>query len=177
MHRLFVAVQPPADIRRLLLAAMGGVARARWQADEQLHLTLRFIGEVDRHSGRDVMAALGAVHHPRFTIALDGVGQFDRRGRIDTLWAAVQPHAPLKTLHNKIDQALGRVGIAPEGRAYLPHITLARFGRDAGAIAGFMADNGGLVSAPFAVEDFCLYESRLSQDGAIYTVLERYPLG
>jgi len=176
MHRLFVAVQPPPHIRDLLLGAMGGIAKARWQDDAQLHLTLRFIGEVDRHQGEDVAAALGGVHHPRFAIALDGVGQFDRRGRIDTLWAAVQPHTGLRTLHNKIDQALGRVGIAPESRAYLPHITLARFGRDAGPIAGFMDAQGGLASPPFEVEDFCLYESRLSQDGSVYRIVERYPL-
>ena len=176
MHRLFVAVQPPPHIRTQLLSAMGGIARARWQKDEQLHLTLRFIGEVDRHRAEDSAAALGTVHHPRFSIAVDGIGQFDKRGRVDALWAAIQPQEPLRTLHNKIDMALERVGIPPEGRTYLPHITLARFGRETGPIGGFMAEQGGLSSTSFLVEDFCLYESQLSQEGSIYNVVERYPL-
>jgi len=61
MHRLFVAIRPPDRIRDLLLGAMGGISGARWQQDEQLHLTLRFLGEVDRHQARDVHAALGRV--------------------------------------------------------------------------------------------------------------------
>ena len=176
MHRLFVAIQPPADIRRQLAGLMGGVSRARWQTDGQLHLTLRFIGEVDRHRAEDVAAALGAIHHPRFSIALDGTGQFDRRGRVDNLWVGVTPHTPLKTLHNKVDQALARVGIGPDKRTFLPHITIARFGREAGPLGGFMSESGGVRSEPFAIQDFCLYESQLTQNGSVYTVVERYPL-
>ena len=62
MHRLFVAIRPPAEIRRALTALMGGVAGARWQDDDQLHLTLRFIGEVDHHRAEDIAAALGGLH-------------------------------------------------------------------------------------------------------------------
>ena len=57
MHRLFVALRLPPTTRSLLLAAMGGISGARWQSEDQLHLTLRFIGEVDRHLARDVHAA------------------------------------------------------------------------------------------------------------------------
>lgn len=176
MRRLFVAYRPPAGIIQHLLMTMGGVGGAHWQTEEQLHLTLRFIGEVDRHVAADVAATLATVHHPRFEIALDGIGQFDRRGRVEALWAGVTPHQPLKTLHNKIDQALGRVGVAPDSRTYLPHITLARFGRESGPLAGFMAQSGGLSSPPFAVDGFNLYESRLTQAGSVYTVIEDYAL-
>lgn len=176
MHRLFVALQPPAEIRQQLLHMMGGVARAHWQTDAQLHLTLRFIGEVDRHRAEDVAAALGAIHHPRFSIALDGVGHFDKRGRVDNLWVGVTPHAPLKTLHNKVDQALARVGIGPDKRTFLPHITIARFGRDVGPLDSFVTQSGGVRSNPFPVDDFCLYESQLTQSGSIYTIVDRYTL-
>jgi 2'-5' RNA ligase len=176
MHRLFVALEPPAPIRRQLLELMGGVANAHWQTEAQLHLTLRFIGEVDRHRAEDVAAALGGIHHPRFEIALDGIGQFDRRGRMDNLWVGVTPHAPLRTLHNKVDQALARVGIGPDKRTFLPHITIARFGRAAGPLEGFIARSGGVRSYPFAVEDFCLYESQLTQNGSVYSVVDRYVL-
>lgn len=177
MHRLFVAIRPPEPVRARLLAAMGGVGGARWQSEDQLHLTLRFIGEVDRHQAEDVHAALGGVHHPRFEIALAGVGSFDRRGEPTALWAAVAPQEPLRTLHKKVDQAIARVGIEPDRRAFAPHITLARLPRNAGPVGSFLEASGRLTSLPFRVDDFCLYESRLTPEGAVYSVVERYALG
>src|SRR5947199_7534883 len=114
MHRLFVAIRPPRSVRAQLLAAMGGVAGARWQSEEQLHLTLRFIGDVDRHQGEDVHAALASVRGPRLELALAGVGSFERRGEPTTLWAGVTPQEPLKLLHKKVDQALVRAGLEPD---------------------------------------------------------------
>ena len=176
MHRLFVGIDPPPEIKDRLLDVMGGVAGARWQSEAQLHLTLRFIGEVDRHQANDLAAALVSLHHPRFELALAGAGAFDRRGRVNALWAGVTPHEPVHTLHKKIDQAVARAGLPPDPRAYLPHITLARFGRAVGALDGFVDRYGGLSSPPFAVDDFCLYESQLTRDGSVYTIVERYPL-
>src|SRR5688500_19123901 len=120
MHRLFAAIPLPGPVRARLLDLMGGVAGARWLDDGQLHLTLRFIGEVDRHMARDVDAALSSVHHPRFSIALNGLGDFDRRGEPATLWAGVAPHEPVRALHKKVDPALVRVGVAPDRRASRP---------------------------------------------------------
>lgn len=177
VHRLFVALRPPAAIRAALLAVMGGVPGGRWQDDDQLHLTLRFVGEVNRHVAADVAAALGSVRHPPFELSLSGVGTFDRKGRIDTLWADVRPHDAVAALHRKIDQAVARAGLPPEGRAFQPHITLARFTRGAGDLSGFAAAHGGLSSAPFAVTHFGLFESTLGGDGARYEMIERYALG
>ena len=176
MHRLFVAIRPPTGIRGRLLALMGGVSGARWQTDEQLHLTLRFIGEIDRHQARDVHAALGALHHPRFEIGLNGVGSFDRRGVPVTLWVGVMPQEPLRALHKKVDQAVMRAGVEPDRRAYSPHITLARLGRDAGSIAALLETSGGITSPPFPVDRFALFESRLTPDGAVYDIIESYRL-
>lgn len=177
MHRLFVGIDPPEAIKDQLIDVMGGVAGARWQSDEQLHLTLRFIGEVDRHQANDVAAALASLHYPRFELRLAGVGTFDRRGQVKALWAGVTPHEALGGLNKKVDQAVVRAGVPPEPRAYHPHITLARINRDTGPLDGFVAAHGGLSSAPFAVDDFCLYESQLGAGGSIYTIVERYPLG
>lgn len=176
MHRLFVAIVPPAPIRLLLARHMGGIVGARWQDDSQLHITLRFIGEVDRHRARDAAAALGAIHHPPFRVALSGLGQFDRKGHIDTLWVGLAPHDELARLHNKVDQALVRIGLDPETRAYLPHITIARFGRGVGSLAGFMDHIGPVESPAFDVSHFCLFESHLGRDGPVYEVIDRYPL-
>lgn len=174
MHRLFVAIQPPAAIRKILLASMGGVPGARWQLDEQLHITLRFIGEVDRHRADDLATALSEIRFPPFDITLAGLGQFERKGRVDTLWAGVQPREPLTQLHQRIDRACIRIGLPPCERAYLPHITLARFGRSGGSTTDFMTLHGALASAPFTVDSFALFESHLGHQGAAYHMIERY---
>jgi RNA 2',3'-cyclic 3'-phosphodiesterase len=174
MIRLFVAIELPSWVRGALLSAMGGVAGARWQRDGQLHLTLRFIGSVDRHQAADVVAAMGGINIMPFELSLAAVGTFDRRGRIDTLWVGVTPQAEVMALAKRVDQALLRAGICLESRAYLPHITVARFGRDAGSVAGFP-----LVPLPvkaFEIEGFALWESRLSHDGSDYRIIERYPI-
>ena len=180
MPRLFVALRPPLAIRDSLGDAMDHVPGARWQDDEQLHLTLRFIGEVDRHQGEDVAAALAALHANVPTVALAGVGRFAHRGRTEALWAAVAPHDALAHLHRKVDQACVRAGLAPERRAYLPHITLARLPRSLGAeieVERWLAAQAGLGSAPFALPYLILYESILTRSGAAYEPVARWPLG
>lgn len=174
MHRLFVAIRPPASVRAGLLALMQGITGARWQDDDQLHLTLRFVGEVDRHQADDLAAALAAVRFSPFAVALSGVGCFDRKGHVHTLWAGAQPRDSLAQLHQKVDRACVRAGLLPDERSYFPHVTLARFGRTAGPIDGFMARHAGLASTPFSVEDFALFESHLGQAGPTYHMVERY---
>ncbi|MGC6400638.1 RNA 2',3'-cyclic phosphodiesterase [Sphingomonas sp. FW199] len=176
MHRLFVAIRPPRAMREQLMLLMHGIHAARWQSDDQLHLTLRYIGEVPGDVAEDVALALGRVTGSPVTMALDGVGRFERRGRTDAVWAGVTPHAPLAALHRKIDQALIRIGLSPEGRAYLPHITLARLNAGSGPVDGFLAANAGLSGAAEAIGDFRLFESHLGGEGAVYETVARYPL-
>lgn len=179
MLRLFVALRPPPAIRDMLADVMDGVPQARWQDDDQLHLTLRFIGAVDRPLAEDIAAALAQVHAPAPIVRIAGVGAFDHRGRVDTLWADVQPQDALAHLHRKVDQACVRAGLAPEGRAYRPHITLARMPRSAGAapeVAAWRAAYAGLSSTPFALPHLVLYQSHLGQGGASYEPVMRWPL-
>lgn len=177
MHRLFVGLRPPAAIRQQLLGLMGGIHGARWQDEDQLHLTLRYIGEVERPVAEDVALALGQVHFPPIEVALAGVGAFDdRRGRTNAVWAGVRPHEALAQLHRKIDQALVRLGLEPERRAYLPHVTLARLSGGVGSAERFLAEQGGLASAPFRFEHFLLFESTLGSEGAVYEAVGRYAL-
>lgn len=175
MHRLFAAIRPPAAIRTHLLSIMGGVPGARWQDDAQLHLTLRFIGEVDSHRANDIADALSTIRFAPFEITLCSAGDFDRRGIIDTLWAGVQPRDPLAHLHNKIDRACILAGAVPEHRTYLPHITLARFGRLGGDPTAFLATHAGLASPAFTVDGFGLFESRLGHGGSSYHLVADYP--
>jgi 2'-5' RNA ligase len=174
MIRLFAALELPPAVRDALLAVMGGVAGAHWQRDDQLHLTLRFIGEVDRHMAADISAALATVNVTPFTLTLDGIGSFDRRGRVDSLWVGVTPRAPVAALAKRIDAALARVGLPPETRAFVPHITVARLGRAAGGIAAFPA--APIPALTFEISGFALWESRMGADGSTYDILERYPI-
>ncbi len=176
MHRLFVALRPPPEIRDFLADLMGGISGARWQDDDQLHLTLRFIGEVDRHVAKDIHAVLGSIRQPPFELAVSGLGLFDKGGVPHTIWAGVTPPEPVQALHKKVDQAILRVGIPPDQRAFHPHITLARLNRSAGPVHDFLARSGGVESQAFRVDAFGLFESQLTPAGAVYTQIESYPL-
>lgn len=174
-HRLFVAAVPPAVARAALVDAMGGVPGARWQSDAQLHLTLRFVGEVDRHQAEDIAVALGQVRHPPIEVAFGASGTFDRHGRIDTLWIGIQPRDRIRPLHDKVDRALRQAGVASDPRAFLPHVTLARFAR-AAAPGPEVAGRIAISPLAFTLDRFALFESRLGSEGATYDAIEHYAL-
>ena len=176
MHRLFVALRPSALLRRHCLDAIaGGPSGWAWQREEQLHVTLRFIGEVDRRMADDVTAALCAVHASAVELGLHGVGFFDQ-GRQGVLFARAIPRDPLDALHKKIDRALVSAGLAPDRRAFLPHITLARRRRAAIEPSSWLEAHAALSAPPEPIDQFTLYESRLGHDGAHYEAVAEFPL-
>jgi 2'-5' RNA ligase len=176
MHRLFVAIRPPEPIRDRLIDAMDDSPDFRWQDDAQLHLTLRFIGEVERPLAEDLADALGRVRSPRFALRLKSVGRFDQRSS-GALWAGVEPREPVAALAAKIERVCLSVGLEPERRVFHPHITLARWkGHRSGDAEAFVAHHRALASDPFEVDHFALFESRLSRHGAHYEEIASYPL-
>ena len=176
MHRLFVAIRPPDDIIDLLIDAMDDSPELRWVGEEQLHLTLRFIGEVERPLANDVAAALRTLHSDRFELRISGVGRFDRRNG-GALWAGVEPKAPVAALAARVERICQETGLVPERRAFHPHITLARWkGRSRRAADAFSERARGLSSVPFHVDRFHLFESHLSRHGPHYEVAETYLL-
>src|SRR5919112_3804284 len=104
MHRLFVAIRPPQEVRDLLIDAMDDSPALRWVGDEQLHLTLRFIGEVERPLANDIAAALAPLRSPRFELRVQGVGKFEQRNG-GALWAAIEPREPVAALAAKVERA------------------------------------------------------------------------
>ncbi len=102
--RLFLSLVPPGPVRALLRDRMQGLVAARWQSDAQLHATLRFIGETDRHGAEALLLALGAERFTRIEARLDGFGWFDRRDRVDQLWAGLAPRDSLAALHARLDR-------------------------------------------------------------------------
>jgi 2'-5' RNA ligase len=154
----------------------GGPPGWAWQEDAQLHVTLRFIGEVERPLAEDIATGLGNIHSPAVEIGLHGVGFFDQ-GRQGVLFARAIPRHPLEALHNKVDRALTTVGLAPERRAFLPHITLARRRKSGADPAGWLEAHAALAAEPEAVSEFILYESHLGRDGPHYEPITSFALG
>jgi 2'-5' RNA ligase len=174
MHRLFVALRPPAAIRDALSAAQANVPQARWQDDDQLHLTLRFVGEVDARTADDVAAAVGTVRAERIVARIEGVGSFGH-----TLWAGVGPRDTLTQLHHKVDRALALAGIEPDQRAFAPHVTLARIAKTAAnapEVLRWLGFHAGMRSGEFELDRVILYESHLGSEGASYEPVTIQPL-
>ena len=175
--RLFVALTLPGDVRERLAGLANGLPGARWVKPENLHLTLRFLGELDNAVAADVDDALAKIHCPGFTLTLNGLGHFGEGRKLRALWVGVDANAALMRLQEKIEQALIRAGLPPESRKFKPHITLARFKSNPGArLQGYLADHNLVRAGPFALESFELYSSFTSADGAIYRVEASYPL-
>lgn len=175
-HRLFVAIRPPASVRDTLIDAMEGVEGARWQDEDALHLTLRFIGEVETPAANDLAGQLARIDWAPFELRVSGVGTFERKGSPHTLWARVPQTEELEGLRQKVERACDLAGLGRETRRFTPHISLARLNRSAGTIGGWLAVQGNLVAGPWRVEDFVLYESHLGHEGAHYEAVEVYPL-
>lgn len=174
-HRLFVAIRPPADVRDALIDRMEGIRDARWQDDDQLHLTLRYIGEVDRHQASQVAAALSTIVFAPFPLRVNGTGTFTCKGRVHTLFATLEPSPPLLALHSKVERVCISSGLPPEPRRYAPHITLARLNAGSGTVTPFLAATGTLTLGPWVCDAFHLYESHLRAAGSLYDKIASYP--
>jgi 2'-5' RNA ligase len=174
MHRLFLAFSLPEPIRDLLLDLMSGPEPLRWQSDEQLHCTLRFIGEVERPIAEDLAAALGHFRFEPFELQLCGVGCFNHR-RSGALWAGLAPRGPIAALAARLERLCQQIGFPPERRAYHPHITLARWSRSKPQLQPWIEQHAALTSDPWPVTCVTLFESRLTSSGAHYSEVGRFP--
>lgn len=177
MIRLFVALSLPDDLRQRLGTLCNGIREARWVQEENLHLTLRFIGEVEEPEVAYIMAALSSVQLGRFDLTLSGVGHFESRNKIRSLWAGIQNSPALDLLQQRIETVLTRHGLAPDGRKFSPHITLARLKQAPPAyVRTWLEGNSYFQAIPFEVDHFTLFESYRAHTGAIYTPLQEFPL-
>jgi 2'-5' RNA ligase len=177
MIRLFVAIALPAAVKERITMLAGGVPGAKWIDRENMHLTLRFIGEVPEDRLADIHHGLSRVRQPSFAVSLAGIGYFKQGRNPTVLWVGVERNEALQQLHDKIELALQREGFEADPRRYSPHITLARLQRAPEArVAAFVAEHNLFRLPPFAVDRFTLFSSFLSSSGAIYTAEAEYPL-
>lgn len=175
--RLFVALSLPEMVRTRLSLLGGGVPGANWSPAENLHLTLRFIGEVSTNEARDIDAALARIGGHHFRLDIAGVGQFGDRKQARVLWAGVRPNPTLNALRDRIERALVGIGLAPEGRKFHPHITLARL-RNAPVerVGRFLAEHAHFALPAFAADHFTLYSSLRGNQSSVYHAEVEYPL-
>lgn len=182
--RAFVAIPFSDAVKSSIADELSALRRddadVRWVNPEQTHVTLRFLGSVERSSVAALSVALqdAAARSSRFPLALNGTGAFPSFSRPRVLWIGVRPHPGLGSVHARVRDALATVGIDPEDRPFRPHVTVGRVrrGREAGA---------GLIDKFFAlpfearcdVEDIALVESVLGPGGARHRDLARFALG
>ncbi len=174
-RRLFIALRPPEAVAEALLDTMEGISGARWQDADNLHVTLRFIGEVDRHTAADVETALDSLTFATFPISISGVGHFEGNKRPRAIWARVAPSPQLDELQMRVEMACRRAGLRPETRKFVPHVTLARLNSGSGLIDDWLLRHGTLNLGPWTVDRISLYESDLTPNGAIYSEVEVFP--
>ena len=175
MPRLFTGLEIPPDIAQTLAMLRGGLPGARWIDPQNYHVTLRFIGDVDDSVAREIASLLGRVRRNSFELRLDGVTSFGgKKPRAVVVTAA--PSAALMEAQAEQERLMQRIGLEPEGRKYIPHVTLARL-RDASSrdVAEYLSARGLFRVPPFQVSRFVLFSSRASVGGGPYVVEESYP--
>ena len=174
MVRLFTGLELPSDVSFDLNFMQGGIAGARWISRESFHITLRFIGDIDEETGRDVAHALSEIDVQNLSITLKGIDVFGGN-KPHAIIALVEENAELRRLQMAQERICQSVGLAPEGRKFIPHVTLARL-RDADpqALRHFIESHALYRSRKFDVERFVLFSSKPSRGGGPYAVEEAY---
>jgi RNA 2',3'-cyclic 3'-phosphodiesterase len=180
--RLFVALEIPAEVRENLAALIRELraidAKPKWVRPQNLHVTLKFIGEVDAAKSEAIRAALAGVPPAeRVELSFRGVGFFPSEKRARVFWAGVDAPPHLASLAGAIDAQLEKLGISPEKRPFTPHLTLARL-EPPGMPDKLRAAVAKNVAREFGVLRTCefhLIESKLKPTGAEYTTLQSFP--
>lgn len=177
MIRLFVAYDMPDDVRMLICGMGATIPGARAVPAEQLHLTLKFIGDVEGSMLADIRRALAQISTPPLIISLRGVGHFPPRGNPRVLWCGISPEMETIQLRNSIEKSLADIGIPRERRKFSPHVTLARLRNSPlKRVTQFLAGNSMFETPSFRVDTFRLYSSSLSHGGAVHTVQAEFPM-
>ncbi|GAA6202328.1 RNA 2',3'-cyclic phosphodiesterase [Aquicoccus sp. SU-CL01552] len=179
--RAFIAIDLPEEVTAALVRLQSLLPAGRPVAEENLHLTLAFLGDQSEAVLAALHFELETIRVQPFALGFSGLGVFGGdRPRI--LFADVGTEPALADLHRRVTGALHRAGVAVQRARFHPHVTLARFGSratpgTAARLHRFLSDHGDTPLPSFPVTGFGLYESTLHPSGARYNLLARYPLG
>ena len=176
MPRLFTGLQLPPALRAQLGRLSVPVPGAKWVEPENLHLTLRFAGDIDNRKARDFADELAQIDVSVFSMRLSGLGAFGGNDP-HAIWAAVEAAPELEQLARANEKAARAAGLPPETRKFKAHVTLARLrGASAEHVARVLERHAAYKSDPVAIEDFVLFSSRPSTGGGPYAVEDIFPL-
>lgn len=176
MPRLFVGIELPDDIRELIGDLEAPLPGVRWIDSDNLHLTLRFVGDIGNGQARELADFLSTIDIHAFEMRLEGLGTFGGKDP-RTLWAGVTGGAELDALARATERAARSAGLKPEGRTFKPHVTIARLNKPRiEALTRFLARHGRFRSDAFVVSRFVLFSSKPLVGGGPYVVEEAYPL-
>jgi RNA 2',3'-cyclic 3'-phosphodiesterase len=176
MPRLFTGLELPAAVVGQLALARGGIVGARWLEPDDYHITLRFIGDIDARTARDIDETLGEVRRPKALVRFEELSWFGS-DKPRAIVAKVKADPALMDLQAEHERRFRRIGIEPETRKYTPHVTLARLrGGGQANVASYLAERGALIVDSFKAERFVLYSAREGSGGGPYVVEAAYPL-
>ena len=177
MIRLFAALSLPKDLRFEISRLQAGIDNAHWVNPENLHITVRFIGEVQEDLARIIIDALAHVRAPIVPIELKGNGHFSSRGRVRALWIGVTMGPALALLQGRVEKRLLTTGLSPERRKYKPHMTVARPRTVRSKhVREWLERTGGFSAPAYKADTLTLYQSHLGRAGPSYIPLAQYPL-
>jgi 2'-5' RNA ligase len=180
-RRIFVAVEIPPGLRESVARLPRTLATARWMNPQQLHITLLFIGSTQQEPQEAIERALSRIVSPAFTLKLAEFGAFPdvTAGRVPrVLWIQPGRSSALTALQSQVATAVRTATGVETQRAFSPHVTLARFRRPPteAELAKWLDDAREFESDSFEVNRFHLYDSDLTPNGAVHTILATYPL-
>ena len=169
--RLFVSIDPPQSIRKVLAELDPLLRGVRWIAGDQIHLTLGFFPDVSHDVDLALREKLEAIEFGSFFLPVEGIGTFPPKGSAKIIWIGVGAgHPHLFQLHKRVQEAALAVGLEADLRPWHPHFTLARcHGAHGGVLRKFLKSNENLDAGMFRVEAFHLYCSELTPAGPIHT--------
>ena len=178
MTRLFVALRLPDPLRQAVGELQSRLRSARWLKEDGLHLTLAFIGAIDRLAQGRIETALGTVTAPSLRMELHGLGCFPPRGDPRVLWTGASPKTELISLAQAVRRSLGSAGFTPERRNFIPHVTIARFRHPPPRteLERYLGANALFRTSEVDVASFHLFSSELRHSGAQYTIEATFPL-
>lgn len=176
MPRLFTGLEIPPDIGQSLSSLRGGLPGARWIDPENYHVTLRFIGDIDGYAANEIASTLVRINRRPFEVSLRGLSSFGSK-KPRAVVASVVPSRPLMELQAELERLMQRFGLDPEGRKFIPHVTLARL-RDSSNqdVADYLSVRGYFPTRTFTASRFVLFSSRDSVGGGPYVVEDSYAL-
>lgn len=177
MPRLFIAIEMSEEVKSAFAGLPLELSGGRRVPADQVHLTLAFLGEQEEVLIDRLKEELAQVREEAFQLRFAGFGTFPRGSRPRVLWAGIEPEPRLDRLQRRVSEAVQRCHVALEDRPFSPHITLARFRQSHGdGAAGRRRDSLHYAVPVLPVHEFVLFQSRLTANGAIHTVLARFPL-